>query len=81
MTFTLRGDHPDVVWVCGYEPGADALVADLRVRHPDAFLVVTGRGPLTSWETDVKAAGADYACGWPLPVEELRRILHPAGRR
>lgn len=78
MDFTLRAPDPDVVWVCGYEPGAEGLVANLRERHPEAFIVVTGRGPIQAWDRAVRDAGADYACGWPIPVDELTRILHPA---
>ncbi len=82
MEFTLATDgEPDVVWVCGYEPGAEGLVADLRGRQPDAFLVVTGRGEIESWEEAVLAAGADFCCGWPVPVEELSEILHAPLRR
>ncbi len=77
MEFTLHAPTPDVLWVCGFEPGAENLVSDLRVVHPDAFLVVTGKGPIKRWEKGVHDAGADYICSWPLPVEELRRILHP----
>jgi len=78
MQFTLASQDPDVVWVCGFEPGAEDLVRDIRSKNPDAFVVVTGRGPVETWETGVREAGADYSCGWPLPVEELTRILHPA---
>ena len=77
MEFTLHGHDPDVVWVCGFEPGAENLVRDLRSEHPDAFLVVTGRGPVEAWTDGVREAGADYSCSWPIPVEELKRILQP----
>ena len=77
MEFTLESAYPDVIWVCGFEPGAEDLVADLRARHPDSFLVVTGRGAVETWGEAVEGAGADYCCGWPLPVEELRRTLLP----
>jgi hypothetical protein len=79
--FTLHGSAPDVVWVCGYEPGAEGLVRDLRTAHPDALLVVSGRGPVQAWEPGVRAAGADFGCGWPIPVRELTRILDPVRRR
>lgn len=80
MRFTLRSEDPDVVWVCGFEEGREDLVQELRGRHPDAFLVVTGRGSTEDWRERVRAAGADYACGWPLPVADLRRILQPTRR-
>jgi hypothetical protein len=87
----LLHDRPDlhVVWVCGYEPGAQDLVHALRLQHPDTFVVVTGRGPVEGWEEGVRAAGADYVCSWPIPYADLSRILHrsrlnsrvPAGER
>ena len=82
IDFTLDASrpNPDVVWVCGYEAGAEELVRKLRLSHPGAFLVVTGRGPTERWARSVHQAGADYACGWPIPVEELARILHRTGR-
>lgn len=67
MRFTLRATHPDVVWICGFEEGREDLVQGLRVRHPDAFLVVTGRGSTEGWGERVREAGADFTCGWPLP--------------
>ncbi len=82
IQFTLKDlPDPDVVWVCGFESGAEALVRDLRVRKPDAFLVVTGRGSMETWKDAVRASGADYCCGWPIPVQELSRILHSPVRR
>jgi hypothetical protein len=66
----------DTVWVCGYKPGCADLVAELRIRHPDATLVVTGREPTDRWESDVRAAGADVVCSWPVPYSELSRVLH-----
>ena len=80
MRFTLESPAPDVIWVCGFESGAEDLIRGLRATHPDAFVVVTGRGPVESWEAGVRDAGADFSCGWPLPVEELARILDPARR-
>jgi hypothetical protein len=81
IDFTLAGGGaPDVVWVCGFEPGAEGLVADLRRLQPGALIVVTGRGEVESWEEGVCAAGADLCCGWPLPVEELSEILHASRR-
>ena len=77
MDFTLRSKDPDVVWVCGFEHGAEDLVRELRAAHPEAFIVVTGRGPIQAWETSVLTAGANYSCGWPIPVDDLTRILHP----
>ena len=82
IDFTLDPGRPDpdVVWVCGYEAGAEDLVRQLRLRHANAFLVVTGRGPIELWADGVREAGADYACGWPVPVGELVRILHRTRR-
>ena len=69
IDFTLDPGRPDpdVVW-------------KLRLRHANAFLVVTGRGPIEHWADGVREAGADYACGWPVPVGELVRILHRTRR-
>ena len=77
IDFTLsEGGAPEIVWVCGFETRAEALVRDLRRVEPAAFIVVTGRGGVESWEEGARAAGADFCCGWPLPVEELAEILH-----
>jgi hypothetical protein len=77
IDFTLGdGGKPEIVWVCGFEARAEALVRDLRRGEPAAFIVVTGRGEVESWEEGARAAGADLCCGWPLPVEELVEILH-----
>ena len=77
IDFTLRQrDHHDVIWVCGYQPGGDALVRELRDRHPESFVIVTGRGSVEEWREPVLAAGADLVCPWPLPYAELNRILH-----
>jgi hypothetical protein len=81
IDFSLgEGGDPDMIWVCGFEPGAEGLVSALRQAEPDAFLVVTGRGEVESWEEAVREAGADFCCGWPLPVEELSEILHAPRR-
>lgn len=63
------------IWVCGYEQGRADIVADLRRGHPEAVLVVTGRGPVESWSAEVTGAGADFACAWPLPVGRLAALL------
>ena len=77
IEFTLedRGTI-DVVWVCGYERGAEALVAALRGRHPQAVLVVTAKDPEDLWSAEVLAAGADSALSWPVDFARLSRILH-----
>lgn len=77
IDFTLE-NRPGLhaVWVCGYEPGAAELVRRLRDSHPRSFLVVTGRGPLEVWQREVLDAGADFASGWPIPYDQLSRILH-----
>jgi hypothetical protein len=82
IDFTLgQGGEPEIVWVCGFEIGAESLVRDLRRIEPAAFIVVTGRGEVESWEEGARAAGADFCCGWPLPVEELAEILRAPLRR
>ncbi len=81
MDFQLACDRPDLVWVCGYEPGAEELVRELRENHPDAFLVVTGRGEPQAWGGPVREAGADFTCGWPVPVGTLNQILQPRAAR
>ena len=81
IAFTLQPCQGlSAVWVCGYEPGAAELVRELRARHPDSFLVVTGRGDVETWRTEVLEAGADYVCSWPIPFAELSRILHRTRR-
>lgn len=77
VELTLR-DHGgfDAVWFCGYDAsaGGDAAprLADVRTRHPEAGLLVTGRADETPWERDAFAAGADAVRRWPLSMEELR---------
>jgi len=68
-------DEPDAVWVCGYRRGHALLVRQLRKRFEHAALIVTGRSPLDPWEAEVKRAGADSACTWPLPYPKLRALL------
>ncbi len=70
------GGEQQAVWVCGYEAGSANLVAELRTRHPRATLVVTGRGPTHRWEDEVRAAGADFVCSWPIPYARLSQLLH-----
>ena len=77
IRFTLDEEgEQHAVWVCGYEPGSADLVAELRTRHPRATLVVTGRGPTQRWEDEVRAAGADFVCCWPIPYARLSQLLH-----
>jgi len=77
ITFTLRASEPvSALWICGYEAGSAAAVAGLRARHPDAILLVTGRDDPQAWREEALAAGADLACGWPVPFEDLSRYLH-----
>lgn len=79
IQFRLRvpdgGAGPDALWVCGYTQGHAALVQRLRLEHPEATLIVTGRAPLEQWESEVLGAGADSACTWPLPVARLGELL------
>lgn len=76
IDFTLQPRREvDAVWVVGYERGAHELVEALRRRHPRSTLVVTGRRKHT-WEHEVRVAGADVACGWPVPYAELSGFLH-----
>jgi len=80
VRFTLRArDGITAVWICGFEPGAEDLVSLVRSRYPDALLLVTGRGNPEEWRREVEAAGADRAASWPIPFEDLSRILR--GRR
>ena len=60
----------------GYEAGFADLVAELRTRHPHATLVVTGRGSTERWGEEVRAAGADVICSWPVPYAMLSQVLH-----
>jgi len=78
IEFSLQCDQPDVIWVCGYEPGSETLIEELRSRNPLSAIVVTGRGSVISWEDQVHAAGGDYCCGWPLPMNDLTQILRRA---
>ncbi len=77
IEFTLedRADA-DAVWICGYEPGSQAVVNELRVQHPHAVLVVTGREPIELWESEVLSAGADCVSSWPLQYAQLNQMLH-----
>jgi hypothetical protein len=74
FTLEARADV-DAIWLCGFEPGRLRLVRALRERHPDAVLVVTGRGPVEAWEEEVAQAGADFAFSWPVTYEVLSTVL------
>lgn len=78
IEFSLHCEAPDVIWVCGYEPGSEALIEALRSKNPLSAIVVTGRGAVIGWEEQVHAAGGDYCCGWPLPMGDLTQILRRA---
>ena len=78
LTFVLEAPASrelQAIWVCGYEPGLAQMVAKLRREHPEAVLVVTGRGPVEDWNDEVLVAGADFACAWPLPFRRLGKLL------
>ncbi|MEX1024536.1 MAG: hypothetical protein WD226_05610 [Planctomycetota bacterium] len=78
LQFVLSASEaPDLraIWVCGYEPGRAAIVSELRAQHPEATLVVTGRGPVEAWRPEVLAQGADFVCAWPLPVGRLVELF------
>ncbi|MEO0650671.1 MAG: hypothetical protein AAFZ65_08335 [Planctomycetota bacterium] len=64
----------DVIWVCGYRPGARSVVERLRAEHPDAHLVVTGR-EVDADRQRLQLAGADEVLGWPLSMGELSEAL------
>ncbi len=66
----------DVIWLLGYELGAGAVIRALRAEHPHALILVTMRGPVERWGHEVRAAGADLACGWPIPYVRLSQLLH-----
>ncbi len=77
IEFTLSARIPtDIIWVCGYQEGHAELIADLRRENDEAFIVITGRGVLETWEDEVLAAGADTACGWPIAYNRLSQIFH-----
>ncbi len=78
IAFSLACETPDVIWVCGYEPGSEDLIEDLRRENPKSSILVTGRGSVMAWEEQVHAAGGDYCCGWPLPMTDLTQILRSA---
>jgi hypothetical protein len=76
IEFTLEAQiDVDAIWLCGFEPGRLRLVRALRERHPDAVFVVTGRGPVEDWESDVAQAGADFAFSWPVTYDVLATVL------
>jgi hypothetical protein len=76
VDFTLDTTAPpSAIWVCGYEPGKGEFIRALRTRFPNALLLVTGRGAVEDWCDEVLEAGADQACGWPVPYDRLRAML------
>ncbi len=76
IVFTLRPiANVAVIWVCGYEKGAGAVIRRLRAENPEAQIVATGRDPVT-WQHEVLQAGADHACGWPIPYSRLNQLFH-----
>ena len=80
IEFTLH-PRPDVdaIWICGHEPGTGDLIQQVRDENPRALIVVTGRAPLEDWRQEVLDAGADHACGWPIPYADLSRLFHRRG--
>jgi len=77
VAFTLLPDTPelDTVWLCGFEPGAAALVTRVRGRHPRSHLLVSGRRPTGAWAETAFAAGADAVCGWPVSLAQIEALL------
>lgn len=76
ITFTMQeGGDVHAIWLCGYESGSARAIARLRAGHPDALLLVTGRGDPALWEREAFEAGADHACAWPLPYARLASLL------
>lgn len=81
LDLSLEHEHPDVVWVCGYERGHAGRIRDWRRRHPRAVLVVTAKGPEEIWAPEVLAAGADAALSWPADRTRLTRVLRSSLQR
>lgn len=81
LDLSLEHEHPDVVWVCGYERGHAHRIRDWRRRYPRAILVVTARGPEEIWEPEVLAAGADSALSWPADRARLAGVLRSTLQR
>ena len=78
VAFTLRPDMPRIhtVWLCGFEPGGGALIRQLRRQHPNTYLVVSGRHPVSDWAIEAEANGADAVCAWPVSLDRLDALLH-----
>lgn len=84
VAFTLEeGGAFDVLWVCGYERGHSDLIRALRLRHPQAKLLVTARAALELWSAEALRAGADDVLAWPADLASLARALRrrPLQRR
>jgi hypothetical protein len=76
VEFTLEAEGAiDAIWVCGYEPDQRARVAELRARHPDVMLLVTGGHIPSGWEQGVLDVGANHAREWPLSFDVLGSLL------
>ena len=65
----------DSIWLCGCRAGCGARVADLRREHPEAMIVVTGRGANGAWRSEALEAGADRTADWPIAYPALERFL------
>jgi len=73
VELTLR-DHGtfEAVWFCGYEANSAEDLTEVRARHPEAGLLVTGRAGDAPWEDQAAVAGADATRRWPMAMEALR---------
>jgi len=81
IDFHLRPGAPlRVVWVTGAREEHGPQVARLRAQHPDARLVVSGRGLAGTAAAELLRAGADRILGWPIPVALLREGLTSRAR-
>lgn len=76
FTAHADGGEPDWVWLCGFEPDhlerVRAIGEALRVEHPRARLIVTGRAIDPTWREALAPLGVELALPWPYPLQELR---------
>lgn len=69
----------DCIWICGVQSDHAPDLAALRLEHPGARIVLTGRDLTPTDSASLLAAGADCVLPWPCPVPVLRAALTGEG--
>ncbi len=70
--------HPDAVWIMGCPASDFSSVASVRLRFPEAFVLVTCRNLSAAQAMEFEEAGADRALTWAGTIAGVRRELSGA---